>query len=388
MRINGRQTLYFGWLLLLMACVKPYDFEQKQFEKILVVDGLLTDEPGTASVHISYTYPLDTSKREYVNAATVWVENATGERMNFDFVAKGEYRAAANAAGAVGGQYRLFIEMPDGTRYTSSEETLLSAPPIDSIYGRYAELPSQTGDANIAGIQFFIDTHDDTRQARHFRYEWEEAYKIVVPYPARYEVLPDSSIVPMNPSIGICYREGRSNTLNFGGITSSQNRLAEFPIRFASVDMQQLRSRYAILVKQYAITETAYLFYKELQQSNESGGSLFDRQNGSVFGNIYRVSEGQESVLGFFEVSGYTSTRRFFNNSELDERLPRIRFPYLCLAEDLIQTEPDSALFWVERTDGNIFDVSATPPTVYIGVRSCTDCSFYASVTPPDFWID
>lgn len=382
------------WLLLgsLCACVKPYDFDAETFEKVLVVDGLVTNQPGPYKVEITYTYPLDTVLNEFVSGATVWVETGSGSRVDYAWSENGTYLSPTTFQGEVGETYQLFIEMVDGATYTSSAETLTPSPSIERIYGNYAQLPTSEGDRNTGGIQFFIDSQDESGTAKYFRYDWEEAYKIVTPYPATHRLIEeDSTLVPLDTAIGICYKENTSRELIYGStIGSSENRMVEFPVRFVSEEAQTLRVRYSLLVKQYAITEAAYLFYKRLTENNESGGSLFDRQTGSIFGNISPLDNPDQAVLGFFEVSGVSEKRAFFSAGELDEKLNTSGYLYFCSAQEIIETVPDSAAYYLHQTGGNVFGYSPMPPApvVYIHYKSCTDCSFYADTTPPDYWID
>ncbi|MEQ8581695.1 MAG: DUF4249 domain-containing protein [Marinoscillum sp.] len=375
-----------------VACVKPYDFDPLSYEKVLVIDGAVTNEPGPYEVSITYTFPLDGTTTETVNDAQVWVTDGAGLRTDFSADESGVYTSPPAFRGVVGNSYSLFVEMPDGSLYTSDEQLLRASPEIDSIYGKYAQLPDEADEQNVGGIQFFIDSHDDSGNTRHYRYEWEEAYKIQVPYPAHYEVVvsdTDTAIVPLDTPKGICYQEYYSNSLIYGtSVGSRENRMAEFPVRFVSEKLPHLRTRYALLVKQYAISESAYLFYKRLRENNESGGSLFDKQTGSIFGNIHAADNTEQSVLGYFEVSGVSSKRRFFYNRDLDERLRAGHFPYSCLYTERISTVPDSAYYYLQLYDGNIYALYTFPPSVDIYSRGCTDCSFYAEVIPPDYWVN
>lgn len=372
----------------LMSCTKPYDFDTTSYEKVLVVDGTITDQEGPYEIIISYTYSLDSSDAEMISDATVWMIDGDGNQVDFYLAEDGHYSSPDNFVGEVNQSYQLHIEMADGSRYYSSEQTLTEAPAIDSLYGIYAQLPDEDDSENVGGIQFAIDTHDDTGEAKYFRYEWDEAYKIIVPYPSSYDVLEDNTIVLLDTTKGICYKEDFSSSLIYGStIGSSGNQLVEFPVRFVSEETQLLKNRYTIQVKQYAISETAYLYYKKLDESNESGGSLFDQQTGSIYGNIYSEADGEENVLGFFEASGMSSKRKFFDPSDFDDRLDVAGFPYSCLQSGVITTTLDSAYYYTE-IGYNVITVSYYPPSVDVQTRGCTDCSFYADTTPPDYWTD
>lgn len=373
----------------LVTCVKPYEFDQELYEKVLVVDGLLTDQPGPHWVKIGYTYPLDTLLAEWIPNADVWVEDGDGNRTDFFWSDAGIYESPASFAATTGQSYQLFVEMPDGSRYASEVQSVVPSPEVDSIYGRYVFLPNAAGDGSEWGIQFFIDSDDPTQQARYFRYDYEETYKIQTPYPAQYAVLDDSSLLYLTQSPGVCYKEQYSEELIVGStIGSSENRMAEFPVRFVSEQSQLLRTRYSILIKQHAISESAYLFYKKLKQNNESGGSLFDRQLGSIFGNVASLDQEETPVLGFFEVSGVTEKRAFFSRQDLDDRLVFPNFLYRCSTQDVVVTSADSAYYY-NRTQGlGVFSYDFILNQVSMHLQTCTDCSFYAEVTPPDYWIE
>lgn len=384
--IKERKQLLIILLAFLAACIKPYDFDPQSFDKVLVIEGHISDEPGPHHVSINYTYPLDTVLNEFVNNAEVWVETDDGTRVDYTPMENGRYESPATFTGEVSKSYQLHVRLANGEEIVSEPETLLKSPEIDTIYGKYAFLPNSAETNNVGGLQVFIDSKSNA-ETKYLRYEWEEAYKIQTPYPALYRVAPDSSLVLLDTQIGICYNERFSNSLIYGTTNgTSENRLIEFPVRFVSQEEQALRTRYTILVKQYAISEAAYLFYKRLNENNESGGSLFDQQAGSVIGNITSTTDPEKTVLGYFEASGVSTKRRYFSRADLDDRIQVSGFSYICNSLDVVVTTVDSALYYVEATGGNIFAYDFFTGEVSIHNRGCTDCSFYADVTPPPYW--
>mgnify|MGYP000871667767 FL=1 len=122
-----------------VACVKPYDFDPLSYEKVLVIDGAVTNEPGPYEVSITYTFPLEETTAETVADAQVWVMDGNGLRTNFSPSESGVYTSPPAFRGVVGNRYSLFVEMPDGSLYTSDEQLLKASPEIDSIYGKYAQ---------------------------------------------------------------------------------------------------------------------------------------------------------------------------------------------------------------------------------------------------------
>ncbi len=338
------------------------------------------------AVHLQEEEPKSSIIKGYeLNLTTlnVWVEDENGDQTIFSQSEDGIYQSPPGFAGKVGSTYQLHITMENGEEYQSEPELLQAAPPIATIYGRYTEQPNEAGEQNVGGIQFFIDSEETDHQ--YFRYEWEEGYKIATPYPARYRVNEDSTLEYMDTSLGICYQERFSNELFYSTTnTSTANQIIEFPIRFISEEQQQLRTRYALLVKQFAISESAYLFYKQLNENNQSGGSLFDQQSGTVIGNITSIDNPNQNILGYFEAAGVAEKRSYFKPGDFEE-FDFPRYPYNCPYSEIIETTSDSAGYFVEQ-GANVFLYDPFLDQVSIHTRSCTDCSFYATLTPPTYW--
>ncbi|MFY0608446.1 MAG: DUF4249 domain-containing protein [Cyclobacteriaceae bacterium] len=381
-------------VIILSGCLKTYEPDLNRFERVIVIDGTISDGSGPHEVKISYTYPLDSAYQELVRDAKVWVTEDQSKVTEFEEKDPGVYNAPDGFKGQVGSSYVLSVQLNNGTGelFQSQEEYLAPSPPIDSIYAVYKRTTSSTTGDFTGGLQFFIDVGNQKSGSQYFRYEWEETYRIEVPYPASHQVIEtkeDTVITPLVRSYGICYDGQSSNTLQIASSLGVEgNQIIEYPIRFVSEEAQELSSRYALLVKQYAISERAYTYYFRLQENNNSGGSLFDQQTGAIYGNISAVNNNNQAVLGYFEVSGVSQKRRFFDRTEMPSNLERPVFPYICLESGLINTTEDSALHYTRNNQWNIVGYEDLIETITIHSVECSDCSFYANVIPPEFWED
>ena len=389
----------------ILSCTIPFDLSPEGFDKVLVIEGSLTNEAKNHIVKISYTYPLiGDAERSFVNDAVVIIEDQDETLTTLLSIGDGEYITAWDFQGQVGSEYKLIVRLPGGKQYESHFQELLYSPPIDSIYDSYEELPDTETDQNQWGIQFFLDTHDDTGNAKFFRYEWIETYKIEVPFPSTYYV-ENEEILPRSESVGICYSSDSSNNILIStAVNNSQNRISEFPLRFIFQSEQQLRSRYSILAKQYALSETSYHFYRALKENNESVGSLSDKQTGPIVGNMMNIDDPGEVVLGHFEVSGVSEKRVFFSNDDFDNRFAPAQFNYRCIYSDAIVFDIPTTIdyftspeLFIQRIGfdfnpfyqiGFIIETSnpAAADSVYLYPNTCTSCDWYARSTPPSFW--
>ena len=378
--------------VFLISCIKPFDYESVSYEKVIVVDGQFTDRKDLHKVSLHYTYPIHTKEPVPISGASMEIVDSQGNSFSLIETSSGIYRSMDSIAGTQGEEYQLRFSLSDGKSYESIPSKLFQSPPIDSIYDQYAELPSEIKNRNEGGIQFFLDVHDEANLAKYFRYEWEETYVIHVPYPSNVVYHEeDSTWEERIEPIGTCYQTNYSNQLILGNsIGSKTNRLSEFPIRFVSGENETLRSRYSILVRQYVLNDNAYNYYRKLRESIESGGTLFDKQQGAILGNIISKDSEQEPVLGYFEVSGITESRVFFNYLDLDQQLRRPKFIFPCL-NATIETTRDSTIFYMEVYGGLLIveDKQTMIPgelDIVLAPQGCSDCSWYATTVKPDFW--
>jgi hypothetical protein len=382
--------IYIAFLLTAtLRCIVPYDIELTGFDQVVVVDGVVTTQFKKHKIILGYTFPIEYAQSSSLQGAQVWVEDNVGTMYNFIENSPGEYYSELEFAARDDRDYQLFFKTEEGKLYQSDKNRPISSPPIDSIFNRYADIIPSNSSEQENGIQFFLDSHDPAGSAKHFRYEWEETYKIVTPYTSvlQYDIDRDEVIERETP-INICYSGNTSTALILGtSVGSSVNRIAEMPIRFVSGETDILRNRYSILVRQFAVNNGTYNYYQRIKDS-ERRGSLFDEQQGSVIGNVSSVDNPAETVLGNFEVSGVSVKRVFFDFADLDEQL-LFPYRYSCTPDKIVGTSRDSLLFYVQR-GYNILTppVLDADPQITLGLSYCTDCTTFASSIKPDFWID
>ncbi len=372
----------YGLIILITACVQPFEFTSSENDSLLVIDASLTDELKVHEVHLSYTKAINDKEQNFVRGATVYVHSSAGDSYQYHETDSGYYSNEAYSARA-GVNYQLVIETSNKT-YRSSWEPMLSSPHIDSIYMKLIERPSEILNRNEQGMQVFINA--GITNAQFFRATWSETYEIRVPYPSSLDYLGPGNWMVRQEPVGVCYESGRSRQLILGSSASNvSGRLLEFPIHFVSLETERLRYRYAIEVKLHAINREAYDFYKQLKKINEGGGSLFDSQQGSVFGNISSSTDESEMVLGYFEVAGVSSRRVFFNWDDLNLPVSRPGYRFDCSPNEIIETTPDLIDAFMNPRR-RLINIGSMPPTATIAPEHCSDCTSFSSTTKPDFW--
>ncbi len=409
MMLTKKILIAVAWGILCVSCVEPFGIQSLGFHETVVVEGRLTDEQKRHYVKLSYTRPVDEDAPRPIAGATVWAEDAVGNRIDFIESSSGLYETSPDVAGVAGNSYRLIFTTSNGKQYQSETQRLTASPPIDSIYHRYAERVNTSTNSLSKGIQFFLDTHDDTDLAKFYKYEWEETYQVRASYPSHYEFVdqspnPDTAVFRDEP-VHICYVTGQSSAIILGTTDQlSENRLSEMDVRYITDESDRLREAYSILVKQYVISAPAYSFYRAIVANNENNGSLFDTQLGAVVGNVTSVDEPEETVLGFFEVSGVSSMRIFVKHEDLDPRFPWPNDQYPCSPEQFVtlRDERDSLTYYAKGLGYGVSyaqfcDTTVVPPPpspgcpfsslIELAPRYCGDCRFRGPAEKPEFWI-
>lgn len=388
-----KYLIIFILVVICSACIMPYDPEITRYENVLIIDGLLTDEPESSVVRLSRSIPVRLSRSIPYNGlerypgfgATVFIKDDIGNVSMFYETSPGVYRSDnPDFRGIAGRSYQLYVITKDEQRYESDFVTLKKAPEINSVYAEFGVNPGDVGMED--GFHIYIDTYDPENSTRFYRYEYEETWVFSVPYPSRYEIV-DDSLVFRNEDLERCWRTVPSSDIL---ITSNEklesNIIHKFPVHFVSVETNRLSIRYSILVKQYSLSREAYTFWDQLKKSNQDQGTLFDSQPMQTRGNIYNIDNPESPVIGFFEATSITKKRIFLTRLDVP---PHIR----------VKTGFEDCRYKYYVIDKNSFDPSTSRCIVDytsseyisqgIGMTydfKCCDCTLAGSNIRPDFW--
>ena len=386
----GLKKISYGLFLLLWAtCTDPFVIETREFENVLIVESLITNEDKRHLVKLSRTIPLEGKVPKSEGNANVRVEADNGQIFEFSYDdTTGHYLSDQAFYAKPGIGYSLKVDTEDGRSFASDKVTL---PPLAEIERVYTEPIVEGG---LDGIKIYVDSEESSGQAEYFRYEYEATYKIKVPKPTDWNwVYGDYDFVTGNydvqltykkPEI-ICYSSDKSSGI-FQTSTAEfdQNRVFRYPLKFIYKGDHVLRERYSILVKQYVQNLGAYTFYRTLNDLGFSSSLLSQGQPGFVPGNLISLTDPDEKVVGFFEASAVTTKRIYFNYKDFGFEFP----PYF---EDCtrIKILPNAvSMDLINRQHYQIQDYETAGPwkLLHLYKEACTDCTTFSSNIKPDFW--
>lgn len=367
------------------SCIESFDLKNIRHDNALVVEGHISNIEKPQQIMLSRTSPLNEKVFIPESGASVSVENDSGEKVQFNEVKPGIYESQS-FAGVVGMGYTLSITTSNGHTYISRKEILKAVPPIGKIYAEFVTSPQR-------GIQISVDTEDPNNQTHYYRWSYVETYEIHTPYPSNYVVLPGDSVASWRyDRVDQCWA---NDTLREVLVKSTrgqtQDKVVAFTLRFIPEDSYIFRVKYSMLVQQFSMSEETYNYWENIRIFNETQGTLSDVQPGTIASNVVGVTDPSETVLGYFEASGISEQRVFFDYRDFkDDGYERPTYKSSCYElEPIFVKEADIAEYMKTRSeDLAIWDVIGVSPVADFELfpKSCCDCSDMGSTVKPSFW--
>jgi hypothetical protein len=365
--------------LLTVACVRQFEPEFTEYEDILVVDGVITNEPMPHTIYLSRSYPLDKNNPLPETGAIVTLHDANGTAWYLKELTGGRYVTDTHEFQAcIGEKYRLHILTAQGEAFESEFVEVLSVPEIDSVTWEYQERVSAEDGSVTQGVEFFIDTRDSLGKTRYYRWEFFETWEFRVPFVAEN----------MLPNRTTCWKEENPEGIFIATTTFlSQDELSKQPVYFITGTTNRLAILYSLQVKQYALLKEAYNYLDQLNKLNYQQGSLYDAPPAQVPGNMKNLTHPGKPVLGYFQASGVSTRRIFIHRNELPEDFYITGGFSSCSVLDVPEGDAGSyykqGYAFVSRYYNTMMGKWFIVVTNSI---SCVDCTVTGSNSKPEYW--
>ncbi|PXY41589.1 DUF4249 domain-containing protein [Flavobacterium cheongpyeongense] len=393
---NHKLKNIIAFLLLAIicnSCTEAYPLLANTYEEAIVIEATLTNELKNQEIKITKTAKFEDEGIQTVKGAKVIVKDNQNNQYLFEENSE-KYISQSAFQAQPGREYTLEVTTSEGKVYQSTSQTLTTVNSIESIIPAVV-----TNSNNETGIQINVNSYDPGATSKYYRYEYEETYKIIAPRWGSQKLVvtgPESIAVVQNSSDKkTCYSTKNSTDI----LLTSTNDLAEdrvnFPVRFINKNNYIIGHRYSILVKQYVENLEAYTFHRIMRDISSSGSILSPKQPGVLTGNIKCITNTNENVIGFFDVSTVSEKRIFFNYSDLfpGETGP----PYFNECADIpfnfcfsaLSQPPCQGETMIYNIDQNLMTYVSNLGQNYIMVNiECGDCTSFSSNIIPPFWTE
>lgn len=373
-------------MILLVTCKEVYEPPVATRNlRLLVVEGTLNSGQGPTTIQLSRTGDLQDESMRPELLAQVTVEGDDGRAFHFADSLNGRYSFPQLSLND-NVKYRLHIKTADGKEYASDYTPVRHTPPIDSI----------TWQSQDNGIRLYVHAHDAQNLTKYYQWKFQETWEFHAAYYSSLKYIRDASnrvtgLVFRNADHSVdttlykCWSTANSSSILLGSSENLSSDVIYLPIQYIEPSSQKLSVLYSLYLRQYAMSEDAYLFMQKMKKNTEEVGSLFDAQPSQISGNIKCLSHPDELVIGFVEVSEEQTKRIFIYNSQV----PGWGYSPAC-----IQYLIDNDLNSINMNGAELYptvpkDLSPLGAVVtFYAANSapCMDCTTRGSNRKPVFW--
>jgi len=347
----------------------------------LVVEGFISGN-GATQFTLSRTIPLSGSDGlPKETNAVLQVEGDDNSTYNLKDLGNGVYGGDTLPLNPVA-KYRLRIHTTADKDYLSDYVVFKQTPLIDSVNW------AQGND----GVDIFVNTHDATNNTRYYQWEYKETWHYTAAKYSDGVFQKDKPwVVDRQPEDQIynCWLNKISTAMLLGSSDKlSQDIIYRQLLTHIPQDAQQLSIKYSILVHQYALTQVAYNYLTLMKKNSESLGSIFDAQPSDLKGNIHRLGDAREQVIGFISAGTAIGQRIFIDRTQLT--LPW-RYSFECTEKDSLISS-DSAAIWDAFGSHALTPLEAHFSAGFFdgwtgNYTGCVDCRTQGGTTTrPSFW--
>lgn len=313
MRRTYTCLMYFLVLILCFACRKPFENEAiSDSPSLLVVEGIINPS-GQTNIYLSRSLKLsEKTVAKTEKGAKLQIEGTNNTVFALTESQTGVYSLPPTNFDT-GQQYRLRIKTAVGKEYLSDLMPVRSSPAIDSL----------TWKLENEGLGIYVNAHDSNNNTRYYQWDFVETWEQRSVAYSEF-VFRNGNVDPRDYNeilqLLYCWGNARSSNILIASTAKlSSDVVHQFPLTQIPNLSEKLGIRYSILVKQYAIGKEAYEYLNLMKKNSELQGSLFDNQPSEIIGNIKSLSNPDEVVIGFVNISPIVGKRIFIERTQVPD---------------------------------------------------------------------
>lgn len=384
MHQNKVIVMFLVLTLIVTSCIKSFtpNIDSGDLNKI-VVTGQVNQGEVIQRVNISRSSPISYPEYLPIIGCSVEISDDKGNVFMLGDDGNGNYTGQIDQAYLqAGASFRIRIITPDGDEIVSDYDQINACPEIDTVYFERKDVELNTPGKYSLGIQFYVNLDARATASRYFMWEAFETWEYHADYPIEwwYDGVVHH-VWPPDYSRKVCWKTRKIQhiyTLTTRNLTD--NIFNRYELQYVDNLSARLMYGYSLLVKQYALSETAYTYWDQMRINSNQQGGLYEKQPLAIHGNLRNMTHPDNEVLGFFGAAAVRSTRIFVANVP---DLP-LDFSTYCspsaLRQGLREISPSDYPAYLM---GNEFGYSLVQLNV-----ECVDCLAQKGGTniKPDFW--
>jgi len=374
---------------LMVGCVEPYDpYVDPSEVDLLVIDGFVNATERSAHVRLSHAQPVSALGRTRPEtSAKIVIEASTGSSVELEEHEAGEYMAN-DLTIDYKAFYILHVTTSSGAAYRSDTIRVRHTPEIDSLG---FSISSDGGFLNV-----LVSSHDAQNKTRYYGWDYIETYEYNSPDSSEFKFINKHAIPRTEEEqVFTCWRTEPGSTISIGStIRLTHDIVSDHILTQIPKGSIKLSARYSVLVKQRTLGEAEYRFLDELRKTTEEMGGIFGVMPYGVLGNIHRVDNPREPVLGYFSGADVTQKRFFIDFQDMPSTFRTLATNDGCIFEEtcLLFPEPltngPQSCLPIEVLNDNVIILRSIEGNSYIWTSpECGDCRAKGGTTKkPAFW--
>jgi hypothetical protein len=385
-------VLFFLTVSVLVNCRKSYTPPEINVNHMfLSVDGIINTSSGNVSTfRLTRSQKLTDTVPIPERGAAVTIKDGTGASYPLtDTGSNGVYVSNPLTLNPYQ-HYELSIVTADGNQYSSDPVTPKLTPSIDTLNWTLGFDSA----ANIQAVNIYVNTHDPSNKTRFYRWDFIETWTHEPIYRTFYLIKQDTNIVYSDSTEHNwhCWNSAGSTNILLGSSSGlSADIISQAPITRIYQNDPRLDVKYSILVRQYALDDSAYDYWLQVQKQSQTLGGLFDVIPAQLVGNMHSLSNPSEPVYGYVSASTVQQQRIFIGNGDLPgwKSTPA----QTCTKTEFV-TDPDlyqsPTHYYNPDPNFTFFEYGYDPHFGDIQILitpACLDCTYQGGTTvKPPFW--
>lgn len=324
--------LLFLCSLLVSACIDRINIAiPDSYTSQLVVDGLITDEPGPYTVRLTKATRIEKFlqfSQESVTRASVTISDNVGHSEILTEKEPGVYQTKKDGIqGVIGREYSLRIETAEGKLFESEPDRLNPVGEVDSLYYQFESfLP--LNDQERYGFRFYVDSQSPDNEDTFLRLKFTRVFEIDA-YPELHIV--GNCISDPRSCSGRIFTEFGLKTIgectcckcwvtvneNQPHVTDNQfvsgGRARKIEVGYVPLEYFPFQlGKYRVEVKQMSLSRKAFDFWRIIQSQKQGVASLFQPPTGKIRTNIIS-KDGSQEAQGLFYASAVTKKQLYLS---------------------------------------------------------------------------
>ena len=311
MLINIYKNSLLLLIILITSCIEPFSIDESKLKEALVVEGMITNDPGPYKIYLSKTTSATDPRENPFTEANVKIMDDLGFAETLTQIDPGKFVTdSLGIRGIVGRKYKIIIESFAGKTYESEYTELREAIPIDDFYFNQEINHDHVHGIDKDGYRFYTKLQPYTEKNTYLLWLSEETYMYEAPYSIDYVWIGYIHEYEYPDTFKTCWITGKVKEIITLANDIKRNQ-QPITVTLNHTDLNKFAIKYSLLLKQFSVDEETNKYWKAVNDMNEGQNSFYNQQPYQIKGNIQNTDDPKETVLGFFFAAGISKKRIF-----------------------------------------------------------------------------